>query len=128
MNNNPSSTDSEYVSTISSNGRKLINRNIYEKELQENNLSKEEKIAKLIAAKSKITQKKLELRVSKNKVKLDYCDRCIIDGDLYAISRYGARLVLLNVPSGMKSKKVEWNGYEYKRGKNGNLKLMNTKV
>lgn len=127
MNNNENN-DSEYVSTVSSNGRKLINKNIYEKELQERNLSKEEKLDKLKDAQFKIFMKKMETRISKNKVRLDLCDRCIIDDDLYSISRYGAKLVLLNIPTGIKPRKLNWNGYEYERMKTGNLKLLNTKV
>lgn len=127
MNNN-ASTDSEFVSTVSSNGRKLINKSIYEKELQEKNLTKEEKIERLKDAKSKITLKKLETRASKNRVRLDLCDRCVIDGELYSISRFGAKLVFLDVPTGMKPRKIIWNGYQYERAKTGNLKLVNTKV
>lgn len=127
MNNNINS-DSEFVSTVSSNDRKLINKSIYEKELQEKNLSKEEKVEKLKEAQFKITMKKLETRASKNRVRLDLCDRCIIDGDLYSISRYGARLVLLDIPSGIKPRRINWNGYQYERLKTGNLKLVNTKV
>lgn len=127
MNNN-ASTDSEFVSTVSSNGRKLINKSIYEKELQEKNLTKEEKIERLKDAKSKITLKKLETRASKNRVRLDLCDRCVIDGELYSISRFGAKLVFLDVPTGVKPRKIIWNGYQYERAKTGNLKLVNTKV
>lgn len=126
--NNTASTDSEFVSTVSSNGRKLINKSIYEKELQEKNLTKEEKIERLKDAKSKITLKKLETRASKNRVRLDLCDRCVIDGELYSISRFGAKLVFLDVPTGMKPRKIIWNGYQYERAKTGNLKLVNTKV
>ncbi len=126
--NNNTNSDSEFVSTVSSNGRKLINKSIYEKELQEKNLSKEEKVEKLKEAQFKITMKKLETRASKNRVRLDLCDRCIIDGDLYSISRYGARLVLLDIPSGIKPRRINWNGYQYQRLKTGNLKLVNTKV
>ncbi|CAM9022087.1 unnamed protein product [Wickerhamomyces anomalus] len=126
--NNNTNSDSEFVSTVSSNGRKLINKSIYEKELQEKNLSKEEKVEKLKEAQFKITMKKLETRASKNRVRLDLCDRCIIDGDLYSISRYGARLVLLDIPSGIKPRRINWNGYQYERLKTGNLKLVNTKV
>lgn len=127
MNNNENN-DSGFVSTVSSNGRKLINKNIYEKELQEKNLSKEEKLEKLKNAQFKIMMKKMETRISKNKVRLDLCDRCIIDDDLYSISRYGAKLVLLNIPTGIKPRKVHWNGNDYERVKSGSLKLLNTKV
>ncbi|CCH45536.1 hypothetical protein BN7_5118 [Wickerhamomyces ciferrii] len=121
-------SDSEFVSTVSSNGRKLINKNIYDKELQEKNLSKEEKAAKLQDAKYKILIKKLEVRASKNRVKLDLCDRCLIDGDIYAISKYGARLVPTDIPTGIKPMKLQWNGYDYTRTKNGSLKLTDQKV
>ncbi|KAH3678332.1 hypothetical protein WICMUC_001565 [Wickerhamomyces mucosus] len=126
--NHNEDNNSQFVSTTSSKSFKLINKEVYQKELQSKNLSKEEKKDALEEAKAKILKKKLETRISKNRVKLDLADRCMIDGELFAISRFGAKLVCLDVPTGTKTKHVKWNGYNYIRTKAGNLALLNRKV
>lgn len=125
--NHNTDANSEFITTKSTNGYKLINKALYEEELKTPSLTKEEKQAALLEIKQKILNKKMEVRISKNKVKLDLCDRTLINGDLYAISRYGAKLVPLCVLKD-NSATVEWNGYDYKRIKTGALILQNQRI
>jgi hypothetical protein len=113
---------------MTSNGHKLVNKELYEKELKQKNLTKEEKQKALEEKKVSILRKKQAIRSSKNRVKLDYCDWCVIDGDTFAISRYGAKLVLLDIPEGPKPISVSWNEKSYRRTKTGNLRLIDQKV
>ncbi|ONH67387.1 hypothetical protein BON22_2333 [Cyberlindnera fabianii] len=126
--NNNVDPNGEYVSVKSASGYKLVNKQLYEEELKKPGLSDEEK---LMAQASKILQqkrRKAELRVAKIRVRLDNCDRCIIDGHLYAVSRYGAKLTLLDPVVDVPIKSIQWGGYSYKTDKAGNLKLEGQKV
>lgn len=129
INNNIRQSD-DFVSTVSTGSRKLINKKVYEKELQTGNLTKEQKIEALKLAKQKIRQKKLETRISKNQVRLDLVDRCAINGEIYAISRFGSKLVPLSAPVLLEEggSVIRWNDHDYKRDKYGNLKLQHIKV
>lgn len=119
------STDenSEFVSTSSSTGLKLINKQVYEKDLQTNNLTKQEKINALKVAKSKITQQKLAKRASSNRITYQHKDWCNIEGDLFAITKQGAKLVMLNPPVGRKKRTIRWNNELYQRNFYGDLIL-----
>jgi hypothetical protein len=105
----------------------LINKALYEEELQKPALTKIQKQQSLEAARKKLQDKKNELIISKNLVRLDFCDRCLINGDLYGISKYGAKLFPLAILKDV-SPEVEWNGFRYKRIKNGALVLQDQKV
>lgn len=129
--------DSDYVSVMTSNGNKLVSRKLYEKELKEKNLTKEQKQKALEDKKVLIEERKYELKAKKNRASLDNCDWCYINHVLYAITMYGAKLRPLEVTfdqehrNGAITKKkttTEWNGYQYERNTAGTYRLLGQRV
>lgn len=108
-----------YISTISSSGLSLVNSDIYEKERERKAIEKE-RINKLMIAKRRNAI--LKNRISKFRTKVDSCDRVNVDGDPFAVTRGGNKLIPLSIPRGEKSKTTTWFNKTYQRKHNGTLK------
>ncbi|GMM38122.1 hypothetical protein DASC09_054470 [Saccharomycopsis crataegensis] len=127
-----------YVSTVTGNAMTLVNKEIFDKELQDRL-----KRAKIIELKKKILKKQIENKVllagfNKNKSKYDYCDWTHLYGPkseatslgygLYAVVGNGKKLAPLSLDprSEELGAKVEYNGHEYIRSSGGVLVNIST--
>ncbi|CCE86216.1 Piso0_005873 [Millerozyma farinosa CBS 7064] len=119
---NTETSDTKYVSSISKSGMSLVTSDIYKQDQSKlKQLNEEIKNKKLEAAKAR-RLKALENIISKNRMSTDSCDRIKLDGDIFAVSNHGDKLVALSLPRGDRPKVIVWNGENYIRKSNGNLK------
>lgn len=122
--NNTETLDTKYVSSISKSGMSLVTSDIYKQDQSKlQQLNEEIKNKKLEAAKARRI-KALENIILKNRMSTDGCDRVKIDGDIFAVSNHGDKLIALSLPKGDRPKVVVWNGENYIRKSNGNLKRL----
>lgn len=115
-------TDLAYVTQQSKGSLKLLNSEAYKKDqarfLQLQRIRELENRKELILR----NQYARKQRISKNRIKADGFDRVEIEGDKFAVTKEGSRLVPITLPLGAKSTTVTWNNHLYERKKNGVLK------
>lgn len=131
----------EYVSRVSKGGMTLISKTVYERDeakfkaVRSNIQAEKAKYQKQkIEHKKKLLEKKRALakqqRISRNKTKTDFCDRIDIDGEKFAVTANGGKLVILS-PNAIsiedKPKSVTWGDNTYVRQSAGNLKTKTQK-
>ncbi|ODV77895.1 uncharacterized protein CANTADRAFT_284994 [Suhomyces tanzawaensis NRRL Y-17324] len=113
---------SSYVSRVSKGGMSLVNSTIYHQDQQKYQALQQAQLAVQNTLKEQRRLVNLRSRVAKYRSKTDGCDRVEVDGDKFAVTRLGNRLVPITVPEGDKSRSATWDGRTYTRKHNGVLK------
>lgn len=116
-------SDTSYVTTVTKNGMKLMNSDIYQSE-KDRILLQTKKTNEL---KEKLQQRKrlnlLRKMLSKNLSVTDSCDRILLDNVKYAVVNRGDELIPLTDFMG-KGDEYKWNSKMYIRKPNGSLKCV----
>lgn len=121
---NTETHNTKYISSISKSGMSLVTSDIYKQDQSKlQRLNEEIKNKRLEAAKARRI-KALQNIILENRMNTDGCDRVKLDGDIFAVSNHGDKLIALSLPKGDRSKVVVWNGENYIRKSNGNLKRL----